>query len=499
MRNDFLSSSGVRLSNLSHETAKKQSTITEMFANQKGSPRKHKLPQDAKDEDFIPPKRPRLDETPSPGPENKDSKSSTSPVGDSVVNDVAEADIHSESADSESTEIYWPPKDGAGADHDDNAVGRPDSRSLSPDDHFAKPQSMSMSVGASDGTKARDTPTTRALIKAQGSEPISCPVCGREFKSRNMTHITSHIDRCLEAANQMTSAEKGTSEQQNHEVDGEELFGDECEELFSSRESQILLSQVEKEQESDAGEKSEAEETAENKQIHDVIDDVIEVGVDANESKDILADVTADDKREEGEIKEDEGDTVQDKENQNEEENVKAPTEAEDEESEEVAEKVSKNTTNETSEELISEVTETSEDAEETNREADSTQNAADTSTPEQAVNGDSHVNENGHYSNGLSEATTADNLCPICNVVQLSDLRLFHLHVDRCLKKQEETNDNDDTESETPSQSESSEYLTDSQSNVKDDALSYLKNISPRRPLRTGSSRTSTKSSTSS
>ena len=137
------------MSNLSRQDAKKQSTITEMFANQKGSPRKHKLPVDSKDEDIIPTKRARLDEKPPPASQDQETKSlsSTSPTGGGVVSEASEAD-------SEATEIYWPPKDSGinTSNHDteisaaqgpmNSLVERSDSRSVSSDEYFAKPQPM---------------------------------------------------------------------------------------------------------------------------------------------------------------------------------------------------------------------------------------------------------------------------------------------------------------------------------------------------------------------
>ena len=284
------------MSNLSRQDAKKQSTITEMFANQKGSPRKHKLPVDGKDEDIIPAKRARLDEKPPPASQDQETKSlsSTSPTGDGVVSEASEAD-------SEATEIYWPPKENGlnTSNHDTeisaaqgpmtSLVERSDSRSVSSDEYFAKPQLMPMPGGTSIGAKARDTPTTKALIKAQGSEPISCPICGREFKSRNMEHITSHIDRCLDAANQTTpAAGETTTECKDHEPDGEELFEDECEELFSSRESQILLSQ-ENNAKGGEDEKTETQKTVEietEKNVDETDDDTMK-NVESKETEEI--------------------------------------------------------------------------------------------------------------------------------------------------------------------------------------------------------------------
>ena len=170
------------------------------------------------------------------------------------------------------------------------------------------------------------------------------------------------------------------------------------------------------------------------------------------------------------------------------------------------SEKVTENI-NISSEETISEVTETSDDAEETHKEAESHKETADVEPAEQTVNGNANISENGLNSrgideNGLTETTTAEMLCPVCNVVQLLDLRLFNIHVDRCLKKQE-TSDVEGTsfvtQSETPSQSNSTKSPNEKGSSSNDDnALSYLKNITPRRPLRTGASRKSVRSPTS-
>ena len=170
------------------------------------------------------------------------------------------------------------------------------------------------------------------------------------------------------------------------------------------------------------------------------------------------------------------------------------------------SEKVTENI-NISSEETISEVTETSDDAEETHKEAESHKETADVEPAEQTVNGKANISENGLNSrgideNGLTETTTAEMLCPVCNVVQLLDLRLFNIHVDRCLKKQE-TSDVEgtsfETQSETPSQSNSTKSPNEKVSSSNDDnALSYLKNITPRRPLRTGASRKSVRSPTS-
>ena len=52
---------------------------------------------------------------------------------------------------------------------DSTSAGRPDLRSVRSDEYFAKPQPVPL-------LDARDTPATKALLKAQRSEPISCPV-----------------------------------------------------------------------------------------------------------------------------------------------------------------------------------------------------------------------------------------------------------------------------------------------------------------------------------
>ena len=505
------------MSNLLRQDAKKQSTIVEMFANQKGSPRKHKLPVDNIDENVIPAKRPRLEEKPSPTSQDQETKSlsSTSPTGDGVVSEASEAD-------SEATEIYWPPKDNGfktstqdtemSAAQGNNLIERSDSRSVSSDEYFAKPQPMPVPGGTSIGAKARDTPTTTALIKAQGSEPISCPVCGREFKSRNMEHITSHIDRCLDAANQTTAVEGETAtERKDHEPDGEELFEDECEELFSSRESQILLSQEIKAKSAE-DERTKTQENVENeteKNVEEVeIDDATVDNVESNESEETPtklteSDVTAQNlqtrESEETQTKK----TSEGDETENRDQDLQP---AVDGDHEDISEKVTENM-NTSSEETISEVTETSDDAEETQKDAESHMKKTDVEPTEQTVNGNAEISENGLNShgideNGLNEATTTEMLCPVCNVVQLADLRIFNIHVDRCLKKQE-TGDVEGTssvtQSETPIQTDSTKDPSEKGPSTKEDgSLSYLKNITPRRPLRTGTSRKNVRSPTS-
>ena len=489
-----------------------------MFANQKGSPRKHKLPVDSKDEDIIPAKRARLDEKPPPASQDQETKSlsSTSPTGDGVVSEASEAD-------SEATEIYWPPKDNGlnTSNHDTeisaaqgpmtSLVERSDSRSVSSDEYFAKPQLMPMPGGTSIGAKARDTPTTKALIKAQGSEPISCPVCGREFKSRNMEHITSHIDRCLDAANQTTAVEgETTTERKDHEPDGEELFEDECEELFSSRESQILLSQ-ENNAKSGEDEKTETQKTVEieTEENVDETDDDTMKNVESKKTEEIPTEpeksyATAQD-LETRESEETQTKTLHGDETENRDQDLRPAVDRNQEEAKsDTSEKVTENI-NISSEEMISEVTETSDDAEETHKEAESDQKTDDAEPVEQSVNGNAEISEklNGLHSgrideNRLIETTASEMLCPVCNVVQLLDLRLFNIHVDRCLKKQE-TGDADGTsfvtQSETPSQSDSTKSPNEKGSSSN---LSYLKNITPCRPLRTGASRKSVRSPTS-
>ena len=511
---------GVRLSNLSRQEAKKQSTITEMFANQKGSPRKHKLPADSKDEDIIPAKRPRLEEKTSPESQDQETKSlsSTSPTGDGVVSEASEAD-------SEATEIYWPPKDNGlkTSNHDteisttqgpmDSSVERPDSRSVSSDEYFAKPQPIPMPGGTSVGAKARDTPTTKALIKAQGSEPISCPVCGREFKSRNMAHITSHIDRCLDAANQTAAVEgDATAERKDHEADGEELFEDECEDLFSSRESQILLSQ-ENNAKSGDDEKMETMKTVENEteknEEENEEEDGTEEKVESNDREETPTKTesnTTAQNMETRESEETQTKTLQNEQTENKDQDLQLAVDRDQEEgNSDTSEKVADNIIS--SEETISEVTETSDDAEETQKDSECDKKTADTEPTEQTVNGDAKISENGlHCSgideNGFTEATTAEMLCPVCNVVQLSDLGLFNIHVDRCLKEQQTGNVGETssvTQSETPSQSDSTKNSNEKGSSPNEDgALSYLRNITPRRPLRTGTSRKSVRSPTS-
>ena len=488
-----------------------------MFANQKGSPRKHKLPVDSKDEDIIPAKRARLEEKLPPALQDQETKSlsSTSPTGDGVVSEASEAD-------SEATEIYWPPKDNGinTSNHDteisaaqgpmNSLVERSDSRSVSSDEYFAKPQPMPVPGGTSIGAKARDTPTTKALIKAQGSEPISCPVCGREFKSRNMEHITSHIDRCLDAANQTTAMEETTTERKDHEPDGEELFEDECEEFFSSRESQILLSQ-ENNTKNGEDKKTDTPKTVEitiDENVEETDDDTMK-NVESRESEETPTEPTKSDATtqdlETREIEETQTKALQGDETEN--RDLQPAVDGDQEEGKSnTSEKVTENI-NISSEETISEVTETSDDAEETHKEAESHKETADVEPAEQTVNGNANISENGLNSrgideNGLTETTTAEMLCPVCNVVQLLDLRLFNIHVDRCLKKQE-TSDVEGTsfvtQSETPSQSYSTKSSNEKGSSSNDDnALSYLKNITPRRPLRTGASRKSVRSPTS-
>ena len=497
---------GVRMSNLGRQEAntKKQSTITEMFASRKGSPRKHKIPVDSSDSDVIPAKRPRLEETEVSTSENQ-VETSVERDHASLVKDVAvsEVDLLSESADSEATDIYWPPKENGfsanqqemGANTEENksegsqpgSVDRPDSRSTSSDEYFARPQPVPFTGGGAVGTKARDTPTTKALIKAQGSQPISCPVCSREFKSRNMTHITNHIDRCLkDSSEQPVSHEEGeiSLESKNQEEEVAELFEDEGDELFSSRESQILLSQDDKEQEEN---------------VVEIAADECEKVVEENIVENSTQDVPDQGKVEEGESETTEAEIVVTHDKDTGHPDIQAEVEEGKEASPDISEaqELVADTVHTTSDKMISEMSDSaattqSEQVVQDNSDKEAEPEGENTNMEDDTVK-ENGVNAPDIHENGLHETAPTDMFCPVCNTVQLSDLRLFNIHVDRCLKKQEESGANDGTStimenktSEMPSSGETSSDTSES-AGKGEGGISYLKNITPRRPLRTG------------
>ena len=536
--------SGVRMSNLSKREgdSKKQSTITEMFANQKRSPRKHKIPVDISDVDVIPAKRPRIE-----GKEPATSKARAvvylvqnqqkqSPAnGDalSVIDNIAEDSLETErqsevdSADSEATDIYWQPKDygnntsryetvtSTAHNRSESLEVTPppdpmehlDSRSISSDEYFEKP--VRMTFGGTLGTKARDTPTTKALNRAQGSEPISCPVCAREFKSRNMAHITSHIERCLEAANkQVNNNQESRNENNSYEEEVQELFEDESDELFSSRESQIILSQeVEEKEEEDVMELG--DDSTEKAIEEDEVSECTEVigenkmtkeGSEGSEDSEEL-------KNAESPIQDPEAAVTMERDEQSEVTNVRETPDS------------SENIVNTVSEEVISKAAKSTCATESVQEVQMDNNKQKDTDVTKQKFQ-DDKVNENGIQNgkvkeNGLPEdevnenvlhqPVTTDMICPLCNIVRLSDLRLFNLHVDKCLNK-EEISAKDVSETDTIPETETSDTRTSSgigkassakasSAGKEDSVISYLKNITPRRPLRTGTHKSCSKS----
>ncbi len=420
---------GVRVHNLSKEekNVKKQSTITEMFLQKKlGSPRKHKLPVDSDDSDEIPAKRRRLDVTEESRP------------------------LSEVSFDSEATDIYCTTSNGSEQTEESDAGGSKRAESRTSEDSIATAALAATASASHDslGTKARDTPVTAALIKAQGSEPISCPVCAREFKSRNTTHITRHIERCLDATWEASTA-TATESAEHDKDDAEHLFEDDSDDFFSSRESQMVLSQ----------EAKKIEECGE-----------VEVGTNGTNVNDEAEDIEAEDVEK---IEDDRTETPDDEDDDRQE---TPDGETSNIHTQQIEETIleDENTVEESSAAAAADdreaagcepLNEDVESAEEKPRDEDNFQDAVKVGEHQEGeTDSGNNDREIEGVQNGLEVPPPTDMLCPVCNIVQLVDIKLFNLHVDRCLKKQEE----DVAVAQKPT-----------------GLLGYLKGATTRRPLR--------------
>ena len=307
----------------------------------------------------------------------------------------------------------------------------------SSDDGFAKPTSRPPSAaldGVDDSAaKARDTPTTRAMVKEHGSAPMTCPVCSREFKSRNMVHITRHIEKCL-TINPDGKVSRAESEASG-DGDSTELRSfvlDEDEETVQDKAPDKSKDKTPNDENNETNEfESEIEEITEEDRILSENTDLIQ------KSKDLVAKFRAN-KEEERKVMESE---MQNKSLFEEESNMSSD---------------SYEVTSTTSEPQ-------SEDSRQTSMvSALSRQTSTTTEDSRKTDASDKQVSKEKIDSTTKYDVMT----CPVCNVEQKDcNLQQFNLHIDQCLQKSQSATSDSQTRISEPGDQPEMTDISDTES----------------------------------